>query len=359
MSQCQAVCPARNSYNAVTIRINNPSASMASMPQSYNEGDFNAVNLEINNPKLNKSPIYSYPIYDDIVTADMANVMPMMPIAYETKYINSQTYIGTNFDKNESAGVPEPNLTTTEKEKALMFHGLSFKANSKPEIIPDGEIKPAIDIENVLNKLSSQDYDTQALQLREIFFAALDDKKSAIPYITSQVFSELINIAENDTSKLNGPTQEQTDIRTQIIANQIAFEEQQAKNIKKEDIVLPYQITKEEFLQGISLSEYEQAERNKEYAINTLAALTKVYADDVEAKTGNVVPLTDLPGASTMVNALKNSTNPSVKKAAIESLVYICRPEYKEEINAVLKITSKDKNKDVAMLAAEALKYLG
>jgi hypothetical protein len=360
MSQCEVICPARSTYNAVSIRINNPKANMSDkMSNADGEGEFNAVNLEINNPELKQKPVYSYPEFDEIVTSDMA--MPMIaPVAYEASYVN-RTYISPakDYKAAETVVVPEPNLTTVEDEKKnLAFNGIRFKAAQKPEITPDAGLKPAVDVDKVVGNLASADYDVQAKQLEEIVYYSLKDTKNAIPYITAPVFSELIKIASKDTSAMEGPTEEQINIRKEIITNEIYLEQQLAQNKKPEEVKLPYDVSKENFEKAVVLSEMELAERNKEYAILTLAALSKVYADEFEAKTGNVVPLTDLPGASAIVEAIRNSDNPSVKAAAIESLVYINRPEYKEEISAVLKIAANDKNKNVAALASESLKNL-
>lgn len=373
MSQCQAVCAAKSNYNAVNIKINNPKANMSDKLDNCGvDGDFNAVNLEINNPELRQKPVYSYPEYDELVTADMANIMPVdmpqmsvVPVAYEASYVN-RTYISPKSDTSdlkqaEVTEVPEPFLTTVENEKknnGVTFNGLSFKAAQEPNIVPDAGMKPAVNVEKVVNNLASKDYDVQAKQLEEIIFAALKDEKKAIAYITVPVFSGIIDIAEKDTSSLEGPDDEQIDIRKKIITNQIILEQQLADNKKPEEIKLPYELTEADLTKAMKLSELELAERNKEYAILTLSALAKVYINEFEAKTGVVVPLTDVPGASVLVNTLKTSDNPSVKAAAIEALVYINRPEYKDEIAAVLNIVSKDDNKGVAMIANEALRNL-
>ena len=128
------------------------------------------------------------------------------------------------------------------------------------------------------------------------------------------------------------------------------------KTIEEKD--LPYQISEDEIKLATSLTEMEQAERNKEYALYTMAILTKVYADEVKRHTGNVVPLTDLPGASTIVDSLRRSENPEVRVAAIDALRYISRPEYKEEIVSVLNIATKDKNPHVAKNAAITLEKI-
>lgn len=365
MSQCQVVCPANSSYNAVNIKINNPRANISDKNNCC-DGDFNAVNLEINNPELKQKQVYDYPVYEGIITSDMTNFvpvampeMPVVPVAYKTSYINSKTYINTDSEKDARAvEVPAPNLTTVENEKKVSFNGLAFKAGNKPEIIADGNLQPAVNVEKVVENLSSPDYDVQAKQLEKIIYTALKDSKNAIPYVTSSVFTAMINIAEKDSSSLEGPSQEVIDARKKIITNEIIKEQQLANNKKPEEIELPYKLNEADMALAMKLSPMELVERNKEYALLTLAALTKIYAEDVEKNTGNVVSLTDLPGASVMVETLKTSNNPSVKMAAIESLVYINRPEYNKEIKAVLEIVRNDKNQAVSVVANDALKNI-
>ncbi len=369
MSQCQAVCPSQNVYNAVKIKINNPKANIPNELKVSDDGfEFNAVSLEINNPEVKQKQLYSYPKYDGIVPYDMANVVSseisVIPVAYKTSFINNRTYITADIDPKElpaakTSNVPEPNLTTieNEKEEFPVFKGLNFKSKI-PEIYKKADIKPAVNIDNVLENLDSENYDVQAKQLAEIISAALNDKKAAGVYIMTDVFSKMIDISEKDTSKLEGPSEEQIKIRKKIITNEISRRKQLEEKKPPEEIKLPYEVTREEFLKAMDLSPFELAERNKEYAILTVAALTNVYVEEFKNKTGNVVPITDLPGISTMVNILKNSDNTSLKIAAIESLVYICREEYKPEISAVLSAATQDKSQAVTMVAADALKSI-
>ena len=332
MSQCQVVSPVKSSYNAVNIRINNPKAFVSDKTECGDcKNDYNAINMEVNYPEL--SPVYSYPEYGSVVTSDMANI--------------------------NTVKVPEPNLTNTENEKKnLSFNGLNFKASNKPEIITESKVKPAVDIEQTTRNLESADYDVQAKQLEGIFLSAIKDSALAIPYINANIFSQLINIAEKDVTSLEGPSEEQVKIREKIITNKIYEKQQLDQGKAKEDIKLPYEVSDAEFAKAIILSPKELAGRNKEYALMTLAALAKVYGSEYEKKTGNVLPLTDLPGASSMVEALKKDNNPSVKAAAIESLVYINRKEYNKEISAVLTASLQDKNPLVAGIAAEALRNI-
>ena len=93
-------------------------------------------------------------------------------------------------------------------------------------------------------------------------------------------------------------------------------------------------------------------------AINEALEIAKVYTDEVQKHTGNVVPLTDLAGVSTIVDTLRYNSNAGVKIAAIDALRYLNRPEYKEEIASVLTLAVGDTNPLVARNAAVALKTL-
>ena len=83
-----------------------------------------------------------------------------------------------------------------------------------------------------------------------------------------------------------------------------------------------------------------------------------MYTDEVQRHTGNVVPLTDLPGVAEIVDTLKTDNNPSIKVSAIDALRYLNKPEYKNEIKSVLEIATRDDNRFVAENAAYALKSI-
>ena len=191
--------------------------------------------------------------------------------------------------------------------------------------------------------------------MEEIAKVAMKDPKKATNYLVTEVFNALINIIEADTTSLAAPTEKQIETRKQVIINELVKEEAKAKNVKLDDIKLPYSLTKEEMVVAAQLSPMEQAERNKEYSLYTIAILSKLYVDDVKAHTGNTVPLTDLPGISEVVDTLRHNPNPSIKIAAIDALRCIKREEYKEELTSIFNIAANDKNPAVAKVAMNAL----
>ncbi len=363
-------------YNAVNIKINKPevnSKDNENLSLITDNGIYNAVKIRIDNPSINpnkEQKIYDYPEAKGIVTYDMAGIRPVMPVTLYSA--SAHVAVPEEAAQEQAPEVPEPAFTTVEAEKKadtavkddtqkeeslkedaikddnanVQFHGAA-KAE-KPEIVPSEEIKPEVDMKQLISNLKNEDYDVQAQQMEEIVRMSLDGEDKLMPYIVKDVFTNIMDIANKDTSALSGPSQEQIEIRNKIIANVIAA---QSKGVKK----LPYQLTKEQVTEANKLSPMEMAERNKEYALFTLAVLAKGYVDGVEKETGNVVPITDVPGVSTMIDTLRVSTNPSIKASAIESLVYIQRPEYKQELSTVFEIAKSDKNPLVAETAKFAL----
>lgn len=396
----------RPNYNAVKINIKKPEINAGNGRNTYidDNGIYNAVNIEIDNPSINTEPkkVYDYPEAEEPVTYDMVNPNIRLPQGFNVAYTTTNVILpkmeqeiegvgvneGVNDDEadivptdleeegvneneadvaptepevNEEVDVPAPNYTTVEAEKAednitddvkIMEAEVGTQDVKKPEIIPGEEIQPEIDIPLIISNLASADYDTQAQQMEEIARIALDNKENAVPYIVREVFASLIEITKKDTANLAAPTDKQVEARKKLITNFIVMEN--AKNNNKE-AKLPYQLTEEDFAAANELSPMELAERNKEYALYTIAILAKVYTDEVEKQTGNIVPLTDLPGSAAIVDALRQNPNAGVKIAAIDALRHIYRPEYSEELNTLFELAQADSNPQVALAAQSAL----
>ena len=191
--------------------------------------------------------------------------------------------------------------------------------------------------------------------MEEIARVSLDDEKNAIPYIVRDVFSSLIDITKKDTAELPAPTDEQIQARKKVIANYVSIENGKANN---KPVKLPYTITERDAALADSISPMEQAERNKEYALYTIAVLAKVYTDEIEKQTGNIVPMTDVPGTAAIVDSLRYNPNSGVKIASIDALRHIYRPEYKEEMSTLFTLAQADTNPEVAIAATRALERI-
>ncbi len=341
-------------YNAVKIQINDPKTNI---PEGFkinneDEGLYNAVNIEVNRPAVNVIParmIYSYPNAEkaENVTAPLElNSLPVPPLAYQANLINNNFFNKEIEADQKKNNVPEPNVIDINNKNNVSFQALP---NVNQSVSREDDIKLA------LSNLSNKNYDIQAQQMEDIVKVSMQNPQKAKNLLISEVFDNLIDIAKVDSSKLTPPSEEQIQLRKQIIINELVKEEAAKNNKKTEEIELPFQLTEKDIQTASELSEMELAERNKEYSLYTMAVLAKVYIDEVEKTTKNIVPLTDLPGISTVVDTLRHAQNPSIKVAAIDSLRYIYRKEYSEELNSIFEIAVNDSNPYVARSAYSAL----
>ena len=343
-------------YNAVDIKVKQPevNARQNNDKDVNDNGIYNAVKIDIDNPAVNPDKkIYDYPENNEVVTYEYANTKQIdVP-----KTIPANAYPEAEVNDETKAEVPAPNYTTVEAEKGVEVAlkeetsgtALHFKADpQKPEIKPSESIKPVVNIAETIENLESEDYDKQAVQMAQM----IKDPKISKEYIVKDIFTSLINITQKNTTKLEAPSEQQIELRKKLIANVIAM--QQNPNLKE----APNKLTEEDMKIATALSPMEQAERNKEYALYTMAILAKIYTNEVQEKTGNVVPLTDIPGVSVMVDTLRDNPNMGVKIAAIDSLQYLAKPEYKDELKTIFSIAQQDNNKQVAEVASMAMEKL-
>ncbi len=397
-------------YNGVNISIRKPevNAGKTTNPNEKNNdnGIYNAVRIDIDNPSVNTQAkkIYDYSKSENIVTYDMLNLNPKqkneqiedcndfeeIPVddssasdvnpennKSEQKNVSKEklesllTYNvnGEEIKNTASAELPAPNYVTLETDKSYVENPaddekteevsskLSFRGDEsgikRPEIIPSENILPKVDIENITDNLSSSNKDIQAQQIEEIVRTSIMDKEKAKNYLVSDVFTELIKITEEDATKLAPPTKQQVDVRKKLIRNILAVEKD--RNAINN---LPYKLSDEEIALATNLSPMELTERNKEYAITALGVLAELFIEDYESKEGNIVPITDAPGVSAIVNALRRDPDPSVKLAAIDALRQIQRPEYKEELSAILELAKNDPNPNVSRAAIISLQTI-
>lgn len=355
-------------YSAVNINIKKPEVDTNNvtnpMTAKDDNGIYNAVKIDIDNPKIHNSEpkkIYDYPEADGIVTYEMLNINPISLPSQSTEEVEK----APEAEGDNTAEVPAPNYTTLEAEKSDLAEkktpdsvtALSFKAGEnevkRPEIVPSEEILPRVDISLVTENLTSTNKDVQAQQMEEIVRLAIMEPEKAKDYLVSDVFSGLIKITEEDATQLAAPTKEQIEARQRLIANILAVEKD--KNAVNN---LPFPMNDEEVAFATSLSPMELTERNKEYAITTLGALAELFIEDYQAKEGKVVPITDAPGVSAIVNALRKDPDSGVKLAAIDALRHINRPEYKEELSALFALSQTDSNPNVSRASEKAIAEL-
>ena len=231
--------------------------------------------------------------------------------------------------QQQNINAPAPMVTQAPEQKA---------PEQKVEIVPPEQITPQVDLNSFIAKLTNPDYEIQANAMEEIANMIQSEPQKATELLDEKVVNALNTIINTDSSKLEGPTAEQ------LAARQKMMKGEQLSDSEKE-------------LAG-KITPMEQAERNKSYAMFTSAIMQKLYGDEVAKLTGTTVPLTELPGAVTIVEQLKNNQNPMVRTSAIEALSYIQKPEYKQDLTTVFTIAQKDQDPGVQEAAKQALAKL-
>lgn len=322
------------SYNAVKIDVHNPSVIAPGFPQAA------PVQSQYATPTMPyyqypEAPVYQYPQ----AQAQMPYYMPQQPTIVPPQVTEGQqTPVYTHpasaqtISQQTPTAVPEP--TVTQQAPAAE----QPKDVKKPEIVPSAPLEPQVDINSFISKLSNADYEVQASAMEEMANMVKDNPQKATELLDVKVMDTLNHIINTDSSKLAGPTNEQIAARQKLMKNE--------------------QMTDAEKTSATTITPMEQAERNKSYAMFTSAILQRLYGEEVAKLTNTTVPLTELPGAVSIVEQLKSNPNPMVRTSAIEALSYIQQPSYKADLNTLFSIAKNDQDKNVKDAATAALDKL-
>lgn len=341
----QYATPAPN-YNAVKIDVHNPSVNTPGVGQAV-------VNVPQQSQYATPTmPYYTYPqaqLYSYPQAQQQPYYMPpqmQMPQAPAVQTPVAQAEVPAPQVVQTAPQVVQPqvvqqniNAPQQAPEAVVTKPAEATQEAAKPvEIVPSAPLTPQVDLNAFVAKLANPDFDVQAATMEEIANMVKDDPQKATELLDVKVMDALTNIVKNDSSNLAGPTPEQLEARKKKDANQALTPEEQSLADKP--------------------SPYEAAERNKSYAMYTLAILQKLYGDEVAKLTNTTVPLTELPGAVTIVEQLKNNPNPMVRTSAVEALSYIQNPAYAKDLTTIFNNAKNDVDSEVQKAANVALEKL-
>lgn len=353
---------------------------MAQGPQyqtALPQPNYNAVKIDINNPQVNATPTPTYPqnqlmampIYNSVPTASVYEI-PQKSIYQPQQNISQPQAV------QEEPVVPPPVIQPVASQPAAMYelptvpppvivqpsvnketitpppvvtNESASVAETAPVVASDAvpqkvEVKtpevetPKVDINGFISKLTNSDYEVQATTMESIASMAQSSPQKATELLDVKVVDALLGIMNKDSSTLTGPTPQQMEIREKIVSGKPT--------------------TAAETAEANKITPMEQAERNKAYAIYTVAILQKLYASEIEKMDKTVVPMTELPGAAGVVEQIKNNPNPMVRVAGIDALSYIQRPEYAQDLTTLFTVAKNDKDANVQKVAELALKKL-
>lgn len=324
-----AVATQQPSYNAVKIDILNPSMGVPGIAQPQ----YAPVTAPVYN--YPQAPIYNYPQADPAMPQTqqfpcVTTVPQQLPPVSQPQIV---TQVPQVIQQNNNAPVQQP--TAPAVPEPQMSKEI---VDNKPEVVPGQAPQPQVDLNGFIARLANPDFEGQAKAMEEIANMVKENPQKATELVDTKVFEALNNIVKYDSSNLDGPTQAQVDARQKIVENK--------------------QVTEDEKKLANTMTPKELAERNKSYALFTIAIMDKLYADEVAKLSNTTVPLTELPEAITVVDQLKDNPNPMVRASAIEALSYIQNPEYKKDLTTLFTVAKNDQDEGVVQAANAALEKL-
>ena len=346
------------------------------MQGAYPTGGANAVNINIFEPKAYAGSAPTAPVaqtapydYQKVIYG-----MPYMPMyntssmpAVEPQAENYQQFMPINnvntapatqpqFIAPTPSAMPESVIApvaqqapaAVEQAPANEQQAVAQQAQATPapvEIVEPQAQTPVVDVDALVQNLKSTDANARIDTINQIAAYAQEAPEIALQVVSEPVMQALVDIVNEDTTKLQGPTPEQVAVAEKIARNE--------------------QLTPEEDKLSEELSPRDLANKNRIFALYTLAMIQKLQRDElnqyIETQKANgqeaIAPLNvqDLIGYNDIVNVIKNDARPEVKVAAIQALDHVVEPQDKATVEAVLADSINSQDEAIKAAATEAL----
>lgn len=347
------------------IQSPNMQPQMQQVPQQGTGA--NAVAINIYNPQAYGSApaqqapyAYEQPIYQLPYAPTYSNVNMPQPMAY-------QQFIPMNNVMNVPQAMPEQQFVAPapqqmpqsvlaqpieEAPQAIQAQEMPAvevsQTNEAPavEIVePQQEATPVVDIDGLVQGLKNVDPEAKAQAINQIAAYAQESPEIALQVVSEPIMQSLVDIVNEDTTALEGPNEQQVAVSEKIAKGE--------------------QLTPEENAIAEQLSPRDMANKNRIFALYTLAMIQKLQRDElnqyIESQKANgqepIAPLNvqDLVGYDDMVNVIKNDARPEVKVAGIQALEHVLEPQDKEVVEPILTEAQNSEDEAVKGAAAQAM----
>ncbi len=207
-----------------------------------------------------------------------------------------------------------------------------------PQVETPASTPMNIDLNQIVSKLNSTNMEDQLAAIENIAETAQNNPIAATQLLDTQIMDALGNILKKDTTQMTGPTPEQLELRQKLLSGE--------------------KLTPEQTEIANKISDMEVAERNKQFALYTIAILQKLLSTEVEKAQGVKLEMKDLPMINDIVKIAKADINPMLRASALAALSYIATPENKALLTTMFEQSKKDADPNVQAVAAEALNKL-
>lgn len=280
---------------------------------------------------------YATPVQQQIPQQVSTQAPVVIPQPVVTQQVPQQVI------NNGPAVMPEPPKAQVVQQEPVQLPttetiAAPAQAPAAPQVEAPASTPVNIDLNQVVSKLNSTNMDEQLAAIENIAETAQNNPTAATQLLDTQIMDALGNILKKDTTQMQGPTPEQIELRQKLISGE--------------------QLTPEQTEAANKMSDMEVAERNKQFALYTIAILQKLLSTEVEKAQGVKLEMKDLPMINDIVKIAKADINPMLRASALAALSYIATPENKALLTTMFEQSKKDADPNVQAVAAEALNKL-
>ena len=337
-TNAQQLYPQQGGANAVSINIYNPQAygaGASATPQACATTPYNYTNSLYQMPQ---NSAYA-PVATQIQPEAYQQYMPFQnPVAQEQTQLVApapQMMPESVMNQNIQQPVNLEQPAVAEQQQVV-----------QPEVVeaPQENVQ-TINTDELVQGLKSADADVKAKTINDIATFAQEAPEVSLQVVSEPIMNALVDVIKEDTTGLEGPTEQQIAVAEKITKGE--------------------QLTPEEDALAEQLSPRDKANKNRIFALYTLAMIQKLQRDElneyIATQKANgqetIAPLKmeDLIGYNEVVNVIKNDARPEVKVAAIQALQHVAEAQDKAGVETVLADSLKSQDEAVKQAAEETM----
>ncbi len=364
-TNAQQLYPQQGGANAVSINIYNPQAyggAQAQQPQipNYTNSLYQMPQASMYQPQVDpmaayyqqfmpmQNPIAQMPMMpqmfqpQDMMMAQQTQMFPSPAPQIMPGSVMTQPQVQPQVQQPVQPEVQQPVQPEAQAE-------VQQPTQPEAQVEPSQPQAPQVDTDALVNALKSTDVNAKADAINKIAEHVQDTPEVALQVVSEPVMQGLVDIINEDTSALEGPSEQQ-----------IAVAEKVAKG---------EQLTPEEDALSEQLSPRDAANKNRIFALYTLAMIQKLQKDELEQYSQTqqasgqpaIEPLKvqDLIGYDNIVGVIKNAQErPEVKVAAIQALSHVAGAQDEATVKEALADALNSEDEVVKSAAQEAIDKL-
>ncbi len=306
----------------------------------------NAVNIQIFDPKsfAQPDPTYAMPT-NSVYTVPQQSVYnpaqpasqtpPAPPVPVPQPVVNTQ-----NVNPPAPSVIPQqpqPTPAPAQPQAAPQTQTPEQPVTPPPAPQPTAAA-PSFNTKGLAQDVKSDNLETAGAAIEKIADIAQHNPNEAKQLLDQELMESLLGVIAKDTTQLQDATPQQLQWREELLQGKTLTPEQTAEAQK--------------------ISPKEMADRNKQYALFTVAILQDLLVKEFQAQ-NNVTPdIKDLPGMEQIVSTIKDNSSPMLRASGLAALAYNARPEYTPVMKEIFGLSEQDEDPNVRNVASDGFEKL-